>query len=510
MRDQFRIKASWVCFGIFLMPLFRTAAPKVPRIETSTKHIWIGTITVEETGYAFLDKDDSRENLKKTRYLNHTLTDKATLVVRGSGGSLDILDARRIYKENYEEKNFLEHDHQLCSDGQMMRPGNSNVYEKSISRTIYRGARDENQYKRVDYTVKLIGMSESECLVHVSSVALVDTEIDESTEIRWACQDETQTSKIESRTCAPDEEARSYMSGQGTSHTHLSSTNPPAEKILGGILKGVVDNNTMKGKQVIYEQQPTSLEGMAVKCVAEWNLRRMEQKTPCMAYIQMVQGDVTINGIDVEEGAYPGDLRGARISLGPKSRMKINFGDAIIYLGENTEIDLVDPCAREGRDTAFDARLMRGKIYAVLSRLTGKGSAYHKLLIGMAGVRGLPAASLGTYIAEVPELDPSGPWAPISSSSSSAYEEEQAQVFPFNEEEIAENAARAFMIENMPDKTSSIRAIRGPIEIVDSTGETSILNTGETFTKEWKRAERYSENKDVLVRAQYSPSHKIP
>jgi len=83
------------------------------------------------------------------------------------------------------------------------------------------------------------------------------------------------------------------------------------------------------------------------------------------------KGDVKINGIDVEEGAFPDDLSGARVSIGPDSRMQIYVGDTILYLGENTDITLVDPCAQKGADTEFDAILMRGKIYAVISKLKG-------------------------------------------------------------------------------------------------------------------------------------------
>lgn len=487
------------------------ALPKSAYPDDTKEKIWIGTVTIEETGMAFLDRDESRENLIDTHFLNHTLSDRVTLLVRGKEGDLEILNVVRRYAEKYQEKKVLEHDHQLCDDGEIVRPGNSNHFDKSISKSIYRGERRSTLHPRfnsdpgLNNRVRLIGMSESKCLIHVSSTALVASQLREKSEIRWACEGRNQIDEVVAETCSPDEEPSSHLSGQGTNHRKFTSYNPPGQKILAGMFEGTIANDTLTGSQLIYEQQPTSIEGMAVKCIGTWDLRRVEQKTPCITYIQMVEGDVKINGNNVEEGPYSGDLSGAKISLGPKSRAKINMGDTIIFLGENTEITLVDPCAQKGSNIEFDARLMRGTIYAIISGLTGNGSAFNVTASNAhAGVRGIPIAMYGKNNPDGRGYALSGPSEPIWKNLFPE-KEIQSEAPDFSEDEIKYNAAVAVMIENLPGKPLFIKSVIGPNEITDSTGETSIINTGETFTKKWKQAETKSDIKEVIVRGTYSP-----
>ena len=482
-----------------------TAAAHAVIPDNTKEKIWIGTVTIEETGTAFLDRDNSRENLIDTRFLSHTLKDTVTLLVKGEEGDLEILDVKRRYSEKYQKRTVVEHDHQLCADGEIVRPGNSTRLNKSIAKSIYRGEQRSTLHPRfnpdpgLNNKVRLIKMSESKCLIYVSSTALAASQLREKSEIRWACQGKTQVDEVVAKTCSPDEEPSSHLSGQGTNHTKLTSYTPPGQKILAGMFEGTIENDTMTGTQLIYEQQPTSIESMAVKCIGRWDLRRVEQKSPCIAYIQMVEGDVKINGNNAEEGQYSGDLSGAKISLGPKSRAKINFSDTIIFLGENTEVTLVDPCFKKGSNMEFDAELMRGTIYALISRLTSKGSAFNVATSNAhAGVRGYPD-STGYAL--------SGPSEPILKNPCQE-EEIQSDAPDFSKDEITDNAAVAVMIENLPGKPLYIKSVIGPNEIKDSNGETSVLHTGETFTKNWKQANTKSEIQKVIVRGTYSPSDK--
>ncbi len=503
MKRKFSRKIFFLCIiGILPLIFWVAAGSGAASVQTTKQKIWIGTITIEESGYAFLDKDDSRENLTKTKYLNHILKDKVMILASGPGGPLKIHDVRRTFSENYQEKTFVEHDHQLCSDGQIIRPGNSNLYEKTITKTIYRGKNRENPHKRVESKIRLTVAPNSAYQIYASSVALVDTEIEARSEIRWACSGETKTSEQHSKTCSPEEDGSSHITGQGTSHTILSVWNPPAEKPLVGSGSGFIENDTIKGTKVIYDQQPTSPKGMASKCVAEWNFRLIEKKSPCPAYIQEVKGDVKINGNAVEEGAYPHDLRGAEISVGPKGRMEIHLGETILFLRPGTQLHLDDPCAQRASGIEFDAKLMKGKIYALISRWTGKGSEFNVKVSNAVNGRGIPAPIAA---AEEKILLASLTVPPSVLSHMPGQEEERTRT-PDIDREVFENAVFAFLIENIPDKPLTIKAIKGEIEIVAPTEETTILNEGDIFTKDWKRAARPSEVKEILVRGKYSPS----
>lgn len=504
MKRKFFRKIFFLCIiGIFPLITWDAVGSNSANVQTQKQKIWIGTITFEETGYAFLDKDDSRDNLTKTKYLNHVLKDKVTILASGPGGPLEIHDVRRTFSENYKMKTFVEHDHQLCSDGQIIRPGNSHLYETTITKTIYRGQNRENPYKRVESKIRLTVAPNSAYQIYASSEALVDTELEAKSEIRWACSGETQISEQYSKTCSPEEDGSSHVTGQGTSHTILSAWNPPAEKPLGGLVSGFIENDTIKGTKVIYDYQPTSPEVMASKCVAEWNFRLVEKKSPCPAYIQEVEGDVKINGNPVQEGAYPHDLRGAEISVGPKGRMEIHLSDTILFLRPGTKLHLDDPCAQKASGTEFDAKLMKGKIYALISRWTGKGSEFNVKVSNAVNGRGIPAPIAA---AEEKILLASLTVPPSLYSQMSVQEKEQTNI-PDIDREVIENAVFAFMIENIPGKPLTIKAFKGEIEIVTSAEESTILNEGDVFTKDWKRAARPSEVKEILIRAKYVPSN---
>ena len=68
-----------------------TAAAHAEIPDDTKEKIWIGTVTIEETGTAFLDRGHRRENLIDTRFLSHTLKDTVTLLVKGEEGDLEIL-----------------------------------------------------------------------------------------------------------------------------------------------------------------------------------------------------------------------------------------------------------------------------------------------------------------------------------------------------------------------------------------------------------------------------------
>ena len=458
--------------------------------------IWIGTITIEETGSAFLDEDNSTKDYIATYFKESKIHDKVTLSVCGPGGPLQIIDINRTYSEQHIKRSFSQRNHRVCSDLTRKEPGNSTRTEEHSLKTIYGGSQSSEM---TEHKADLSIMPDGIYYLFVSSKVPVDTEMKSKSEAKHVCSGETIISEFHRYTCTPDEKGSSSISGQGTNHTKMTTGMPPIEKQLGGTLTGRMEDNTISGETVLFDDKPSVKGGLVRKGVATWNLQYIHGYCDCTAFVRMVKGDVKISGKAVKQGLLLDYLSGAEVETGPRSRIQIDFGHTMIRIGSNTNTTIIDPCGKEYKGSVFNGVLTRGKIYAIISRVTGSGSEFIvETSNAICGVRGdvnplynkesdkILLASLAL------PLD-------ITAQINTQQEESIDETRPTQQE--IDQAVIVFMVDNTPGKPLLVEAIKGQVEVEDSTGEIKILKGGKVFTKDWKPAEISKKIETVIVKA---------
>ncbi len=470
--------------------------------EEPDQKVWIGTITIEETGSAFLKEDNSTKDYIATYYKNSEIHDKVTLWVCGPGGPLRVNDIKRTYDEYHIKESFSQRNHKLCSDGTRKEPGNSTRTEERTLKEIYDGPYSSRMR---EYKADLSIMPDGTYYLFASSVFPVNTEMESKSEVKWVCSGETEISEIHYSTCTPDQKGGSSILGQGTKHTEMFTTMPPTTKLIGGTLTGRMKENTISGEMVLFDDKPSIKGGLSKKGVATWDLQYVESTCNCTAYIRRVEGDVKINGKEVKEGVLPGDLKGAEIETGPKSRLQIDFGNTMFWIAPNSSLELPDPCPKL-KDPGI-LRHLYGKLLflidppkSYIDRIWEENALWGRewtciISNAVAGVRG-----------EIPHPDKSLPGKihlaslhPLQTASLIQEEAEYSELVA-DEHEI-KKSAHALMIDNTPYKPLIIKVIKGEVEVEDSTGDIFILKEGEVFTKDWKPAIDPKKVETVTVRA---------
>jgi hypothetical protein len=170
----------------------------------------------------------------------------------------------------------------------------------------------------------------------------------------------------------------------------------------------------------------------------------------------------------------------------------------MIRIGSNTKTNIADPCGKENEGTRFDALLVKGKIYALISRFTGSGSETKVVSTSCAGgVRG----DFGPFFADEKDkiLLASLTLPVYITARSETQEDEQIDEMRPTQEEI-DLAVIVFMIDNTPGEPLLVEAIKGKVEVEDSTGDMRILKEGEVFTKDWKPVVDPAEAETVIVK----------
>jgi len=209
-----------------------------------------------------------------------------------------------------------------------------------------------------------------------------------------------------------------------------------------------------------------------------------DNESDCQGTVGMVKGDVKINGKQVQPGDIISDLNGAVIETGEKSRIMINAGENVqLRFGSETSSTLNNPCG-SGGSSGFSGKLMRGRIYALISRLVGGSDSSFSMSLGnsASGVRGelhpLYSKAKGKILLASLSI-------PVSVYLQSLPEQEEQLALMPGEEEI-EKAHAVFMAVSEFDGAIHVEAIKGVIKLKDSSGAVRVLKAGQSFTKKSK------------------------
>jgi hypothetical protein len=193
-------------------------------------------------------------------------------------------------------------------------------------------------------------------------------------------------------------------------------------------------------------------------------------------------------------GSTISDLKGAVIETGEKARVQINIGDNTqLRLGSNGQFNLKDPCGGGGK--GFSAKLMRGRIYAFISRLVGGDHVVINDGNCASGVRGEMRPYPGSERGKIFLASLAIP-SPVLSRIM-AEQEEYADMVPAEEE--IEKAQVVFMAESASEGSFHIKVIKGVVKLKDSAGYVRILKTGQEFTKNTKPGFDPSDLKRIFI-----------
>jgi len=223
----------------------------------------------------------------------------------------------------------------------------------------------------------------------------------------------------------------------------------------------------------------------------EWDLHRVD--SDCPAFVMFTAGTVTINGQKLDKGPLP-NPNGALLQTGAKSRVRIDFPEAGISfrLGSNTSIKLPDRvCKGEQGDYL---RLLRGRLYALFSKIISGPSRFEVQCGNMAsGIRGEVPSCPGGWRAKVQLASfASGPPPALPPKLN-----EEPDVAPTKKE--IDRVPFAFAVEKSPGEFLQVRAIRGTLRLKDSSGLERILNAGQDFSKQWQPGVDAGPEKEVFI-----------
>lgn len=201
--------------------------------------------------------------------------------------------------------------------------------------------------------------------------------------------------------------------------------------------------------------------------------------------VTRAQGDVKINGQSAGTGSRSfsqGDI----IETGGKSRVEIQWGGATIRVGSNSRVTLPDPCAPAAGTSTF--KLVTGRLMAALGG--NKGGFRIQGPTCATGVRGSPLPApepmmIASLSGEIPRS-----WMGRLQSS-------ERNDLLFSEKEIREADLVLYMELSLENESFMVEAVKGPIMLLDSHGNSRILETGGILRKSLNPA--HGELKEVMV-----------
>ncbi len=135
--------------------------------------------------------------------------------------------------------------------------------------------------------------------------------------------------------------------------------------------------------------QDTEKDGGIENATVYWNARKVQ--CDCDARITLFRGEVKVNGKPVggQEDLKNIDLRGAVIETGKRSRVSLKLGrDISVFAASNSKLDLKDLCARPKEYSLPILEMIKGKIYATVSRFTYTSPVKIKVSSAVVGHRG--------------------------------------------------------------------------------------------------------------------------
>lgn len=235
---------------------------------------WVGTVTITRQGGAFMEREHSTSSRKERRYKNHTLNAGVTMYACGDDGYLCVYGTSWEYSENYEHKNEKQDDHELCSDGTKKSPGDSSTDVTSYTKKLYD---PQNQHALNEKSsVMLMMLPGGAYQITALSKAYIEyaEPLYSMSEDYYACSDNTQKSETHTITCAIGEEGWTTKTSREDNTTVLTSVTPPETCALAGSGQGMVQNNTLSGRQVVYEQKAGREGDFSDKVTMSWHFTK--------------------------------------------------------------------------------------------------------------------------------------------------------------------------------------------------------------------------------------------
>ena len=391
----------------------------------------------------------------------------------GVSGDLRVNDSHRTYNSSSVLETYVEFDLSVCSK-ETKRPGDSSHSLENTWSYLYPGPGGSSGSSS---KVRLAAFPNGRFFLFAQNTELTSTSSRNSSESTFACTENTQANTINISTLPVGEKQSTTLYGQGTSNQRMEIKKPPVPKTLTAVVEGEYVNDIIAGSKLLAETKPSFKGDYQETITASWNFRRVQGSCACIGYIPYLKGDVKIDGKTVKAGDPVTSLKGIKIETGPKSRVQIDFGDTIVNVGQKSQVEIGDPC--EGEDsTLIDRIIGMGCIL-----LSGRSSEF--VYVGNnahAGVRG--------QLTPAPLIDPAGVYAaallPLSIPFLFSEADSHEDLMP--EAVEVKMAYAAFLVDNTPGKPLFVKAIKGSIEVFDSTGGTTVLAAGETFSKTWNPA----------------------
>ncbi|HDJ23743.1 MAG TPA: hypothetical protein ENF17_07630 [Candidatus Aminicenantes bacterium] len=226
-----------------------------------------------------------------------------------------------------------------------------------------------------------------------------------------------------------------------------------------------------------------------------------DEEGDCQGQVGLVVGDVTVNGEPVSPGDTIGNMKGATIETGSRSRVRIKINDNIyLMLGSNTSTTLNDPCGSS--DLGFGAKFM-GMIRAFIARLMPDSGPYIIRSRGAAsGVRGkwplFPPSEFGRILL-ASRTPPLVNFPALDNRLKDRLEMLEEDEFLSQEQALIERAEVVFSAENRSDNYFYIKVSKGVVKLKDSAGYVRIVKAGQEFTKKSKPYFDPSEVKTIWI-----------